>query len=350
MHRRNCRFITRLGVIIWTGGVWACQTPSIPVAPPQLPRQPLPPPTRNWENVAILESTGQPLPGGYTVGQDNGKRDRIGVYLKTLDGAQSRREHWQYNPFNRSWRLLEKDLPLRFYPVQFTLYDILGRAEFYSGLGYYFQPLLAEPIVYLVDFVGTPKRGRLPNIVGLKQPTRFFVVGESAFLIEAGGQNNLREYDDDNPSGGWKLRTKLPLTGQTELHAFAIDAKVGYVLVEGPTVRLYQFDPPNNRWIRRADFPGAGRTRGVVSPLNGRAYYGTGQATAQAGGLRDLWEYTPATDTWRRVAEYPGRGQVDLVAHELDDRLYIGLGYSVEPTRIQTNAYEAQYDLWWFSP
>ena len=333
-----------------TVALLACQSPAIPIAEPSRNINSPVTPTTNWNKLPTFESLAQPLPGGYTRGSDASQPGELIVYLKSLDGVAPTREQWVFNYDTYNWKQKEKAGSMRFNPVEFTLFDQTGRAEFFSGLGYYYRPQQAQPFQYLSDLFGQPKRGQLPLYPGAKQPTRFFVLGESVFVLEAGGQNNLWEYDDDQPSTGFQPRPRLPLTGQTDLQTFAIGKQAGYVLVEGNTVRLFQYDPAADRWLRRADFPGAGRVRGVAFSLEGRGYYGAGQNIDKPGGLRDIWQYNPITDTWRRATEYPGGGQTDLVGHVLRDRAFIGLGYGIEPTKIGTNAYEAQYDLWFYTP
>jgi hypothetical protein len=348
MKKAGCQLFTG----VFFSAVWllsGCQTPSIPIAEPTTNTEPPLAVTANWDQQRSLESTGQPLPGGYGIG-DAFVNDRMRVYLKTLDAVEPRREEWEFSWVTRQWRQVVKDQPLRFNPVEFTFYDLRGKPLRVTGLGYFFRPQKEDSFEFLVDFYEVIKRGRLPNYPGAKQPTRFFGLDQSAFVLEAGGQNNLWEYNDNTPSNGFRPRAKLPLTGQTEMQTFSIGTTAGYVLIEGSIRRLYRYEPATDRWTRRADFPGRERIRGIAFSYNGRGYYGTGQGIGQTGGLRDLWEYNPTTDTWRRVTEYPGKGQTDLVAIPLEDGVYIGLGYGVSQTPIGTNAYTAQYDFWRYIP
>lgn len=106
------------------------------------------------------------------------------------------------------------------------------------------------------------------------------------------------------------------------------------------TSMLFEYDPANDLWTRKADFPGTLRSNSVFFSLpDGRAYVGLG-TTNDYQYLNDFWEYNPATDSWNRWADFPGGVRYSAVAFTIGNKAYIGVGYD--------GAFKS--DLWEFSP
>lgn len=113
--------------------------------------------------------------------------------------------------------------------------------------------------------------------------------------------------------------------------AFSIDNK-GYVglgkSANGPDAILYndlwEYDPTDNSWTQKSNFPGKARYDSVAFVIENKAYVGTGQG--KSGYLHDFWEYNPATDEWRQISSLANFGRDRAVAFSLHKKGYVGLG------------------------
>ncbi len=67
-----------------------------------------------------------------------------------------------------------------------------------------------------------------------------------------------------------------------------------------------------NKWIAKASFSGLGRTGAVAFTVGERAYIGLGGSLnpnkTVSNVYKDLWEYNPDNNSWTQKADYPGSG------------------------------------------
>jgi N-acetylneuraminic acid mutarotase len=90
---------------------------------------------------------------------------------------------------------------------------------------------------------------------------------------------------------------------------------------------LWRYNPSDETWKRRADFPGIARYAAVAFSVKGKAYVGFGFDGKTA--LRDFWEYDPRTDKWDSVvAEFPkdAVARYYAVGASVGDKGYVGTG------------------------
>lgn len=74
---------------------------------------------------------------------------------------------------------------------------------------------------------------------------------------------------------------------------------------------LWQYNPQLDTWTQKADLPGLARRDAVAFSINGKGYVGTGMDNANAllgNKLKDFWEYDPNNNTWTQKADFPGSG------------------------------------------
>lgn len=86
----------------------------------------------------------------------------------------------------------------------------------------------------------------------------------------------------------------------------------------------YVLSQESNSFIKRSDFPGAGRQGGVCFQVNDRIYAGLG-ATIDVY-YNDLWEYDPSTNLWTEKTPFPGGARSAAVSIVIGDRVFVGLG------------------------
>jgi N-acetylneuraminic acid mutarotase len=116
------------------------------------------------------------------------------------------------------------------------------------------------------------------------------------------------------------------------------------------TKDFYEYEPQTDSWTKKADFPGRDRVNGIAFSVDGKGYYGAGEAKDRIEGLRDLWQYNPKEDKWEKFADFPGSGNVKLITNTIADKVYIGLGFRIENSPVGALKYSRAYDYWQFSP
>jgi len=73
----------------------------------------------------------------------------------------------------------------------------------------------------------------------------------------------------------------------------------------------WQFDPENNTWTRKSDFPGKGRVGAIAEVVDGKAYIGFGYNSGldvygtESTIFDDFWMYDAETDKWVKKASFP---------------------------------------------
>jgi N-acetylneuraminic acid mutarotase len=134
--------------------------------------------------------------------------------------------------------------------------------------------------------------------------------------------------------GQWSQQESLPSVGRNGAAGFSIGSK-GYLGIGRNSTIPYvyyhdfwEYDPSNDTWTQKADFPGGERFMAVAFSIGSKGYICCGGG-GQPGGLvwyADLWEYDPAADTWTQKADFPGGGRPGAAGFSLDNKGYLGTG------------------------
>jgi N-acetylneuraminic acid mutarotase len=105
--------------------------------------------------------------------------------------------------------------------------------------------------------------------------------------------------------------------------SFALNGK-GYVVagtqVIGGNKEVWEYDPAQNVWGRRSDFPYESFAA-VSFVMNNKGYVGIGW-----GGGNEIWEYDAAADEWKKYCDFEGGGREAAEAFVVNGTAYIGLG------------------------
>ena len=235
--------------------------------------------------------------------------------------------------------------------MRFYLKYSANDQELFQGLGYRYNNQLPNPYQFSKVFFGEPppSRGRLPDYPGADAPVACFYFDNVAYFLEMGGDYRLWLYDNDAPSKGFQAMAALPIKSGVDFQVFSLNKK-GYVIAEGNPVRVFEYNPTNNQWTTKANFPGESRTKGAAFANQNVGFYGTGQAIGRLAGLKDIWQYNPTTDRWTAVADYPGGGSVGLAAVTMSNQIYLGMGYRAGASAAGALQYAPRYDLWQLRP
>lgn len=152
--------------------------------------------------------------------------------------------------------------------------------------------------------------------------------------VEEGGEfsytNELWRY---NPNLGWSALNDFP--GKAVSYATSVVVSdVGPYLIGGrdindnPVNEVWKYDPVEDSWERKADYPGLGTAGSVAFEIGGKIYVGGGHSLSDspANHQQDFWEYTPSRDTWVRVLNFPYAGTW-MYSFAIDGVGYVGGGY-----------------------
>jgi hypothetical protein len=104
----------------------------------------------------------------------------------------------------------------------------------------------------------------------------------------------------------WTQLQNLPFGPSQSGGAFALNGK-GFFLTSRDSANnsncdttFWEYDPLNDTWQRRANFPDAGRQNSISFTSNGKGYVGENSNCTQDDN--HFWKYDPRLDQWTQVA------------------------------------------------
>lgn len=98
------------------------------------------------------------------------------------------------------------------------------------------------------------------------------------------------------------------------------------------------------------DFPGVGRSTATSFVVNNKAYILFGRPDIyNSKGLTDCWEYNPANNSWLQKVDFPGKGRVGAIAEVVNNKAYIGFGY-YSGFGVYSSDTTILSDFWMFDP
>jgi hypothetical protein len=266
-------------------------------------------------------------------------------------------EVWLYAPAIETWfKRPNLNLPSSRYDPFYITLNKFGVEQVFLGGGYYINENVPERYVYLKDCfeysMGSNGKGwDYFDFPFGNAPLTHFVIDNMAYALSMDNRRDFAQFQDGII---WNIKKPFPGDFLGRYVSFSIGTK-GYVLVESSgraarTKDFYEYDPDTDSWTKKADFPGNDRVNGIAFSVDGKGYYGAGEAKDVIEGLRDLWQYNPEEDKWEKFADFPGSGNVKLLANTIADKVYIGLGFRIENSSVGAQEYKRAYDYWQFSP
>ncbi|WP_338868006.1 hypothetical protein WBJ53_16370 [Spirosoma sp. SC4-14] len=205
--------------------------------------------------------------------------------------------------------------------VRFKLQAVEGVVYQMSGLGFVISELAPGQRQYLKDMV-------TPDFAGPDGEVRWFAILDRAYQLVEGGPSQMWVR-----MGTWDQYRAPDLPEPTGTLATFRIGTTGYVVNQRPNqvAHLWAFDTKTEQWTRKANFPGAIRSRGIGFQLNDNGYFGLGITPAEET-LRDVWQYDPASDHWHYLTDYPGAASTYLVVSQVPGHTYLGWGYEHQAT------------------
>lgn len=175
-----------------------------------------------------------------------------------------------------------------------------------------------------------------------------------AFTIDGKGYmgmgNNLTDelfdfwvYDPELDT--WTQKADFP--SGTSVTNFHIATTSWAILGLDGTQETWSYDFDGNTWVQRADFPGVARHLGFSFHLQGNVYFGGGVISDPVRSYPiDLWEYDPEDDVWTRKADFPSIGREHAASFNIGPYGYIGMGFTLDG--LDNPTYHV--DFWRFDP
>lgn len=164
-----------------------------------------------------------------------------------------------------------------------------------------------------------------------------FSIGSKGY-VGGGNDDNYLSVGDfweyDPASDKWTLKKSFAGKSRIGAVSFSIGTK-GYV---GTGMRIgspsneypndfWEYDPVSNKWTQKANFAGPQRSFAAGFSMNGKGYIGTGAILSTVTtSYKDFWEYDPVNDTWVRKNDFPGTERDQAVGFSIGSKGYIGTG------------------------
>jgi hypothetical protein len=174
---------------------------------------------------------------------------------------------------------------------------------------------------YIGNYGGAIKPGTSSFVINSKV-YYFHSITNGALLT-----NDVWEYDPTNNL--WTQKANYPGTNVDLSLAFSLN-NIGYTgtgATPFSTNEFFSYNPTNNTWIQLNNVSGGARQRGIGFSVNGKAYLGLGNINS-----KEIWEYNDLNDTWTRKNDFPGTQSDYLCSFVVNNIAYLmgGDGYSAE--------------------
>jgi hypothetical protein len=192
-----------------------------------------------------------------------------------------------------------------------------------------------------------------PEYPGADANTSSVGIGSTVYILENIPEGKLWRFTYE--INKWQEMKPFPYKKQAKTLMRRSNGRA-YCMIEpeewqsSSPLEFYEYNPANDQWTKKANFPAENRRRGVLFNISQRIFYGTGQSVQTLVGLRDIWEYKPATDTWKKVGDYPGGGTINLLAVNYFQNAFIGCGQQVIPNAAMAENIKDMADVWFFVP
>ena len=90
----------------------------------------------------------------------------------------------------------------------------------------------------------------------------------------------------------------------------------------------YEYNPQTDAWTQMANFPAGNRRVAAGFSIGNKGYVIGGRDDSTDTGVlhNDMWEFDPANNTWTQKANFPGGNRETLIAFSIDGYGYAGFG------------------------
>jgi len=173
-----------------------------------------------------------------------------------------------------------------------------------------------------------------------------FSIGVKGYL-GTGADGSLTLYNDfweyDPNTNNWTQKANVPGPPRSQAVSFSF-GNYGFVATGSPSLSdLWEYDPVTNSWIQKANYFAGTRTDidRAVFVVSNKVYMGTGGAPVSIK-VNDFWEYDPANDSWSQKSNFPGVPRWGATGFSICGNGYLGLG--------EANTGNSTVDIWKYDP
>jgi len=179
----------------------------------------------------------------------------------------------------------------------------------------------------------------------------FSIGGKGYVGMGYDGTNHYGDLWEYNPGTNiWTQKAGLTV-GRRLCASFVVNGN-GYVCL-GATIlslpntqEVWEFNPSSNSWTQKNNFPGSPRYSSATFVIGNKAYVACGNEGTSSGPFtNELWEYDPTNDSWMQKTNFPGTARYGCTGFELNNFGYVGLGYSGSFYN-DLYMYDASNDTW----
>lgn len=257
-----------------------------------------------------------------------GGRDSAGKY---------RNELWEYDVANNTWNCIKTPLKGRVHPSMIAVGKTI-----YLGLG--FSGKIYEDSCYLRDWWRyTPASGKWEQLQDFVSQCTIgnttYLVGNRIYAIYGADgcfSRHIHHYDIDKNE--WTREEESHLRAKSGFGGVGAQVQDRYFYGLGNNTsnltQWFEVDLSTDKWTKRTDIPGKGRTLGACCATNDYIYVFGGRCFAgeYTGGevFCDYYRYDPQSDKWEHCGQMPYGTAENLVAFTLNGKAYFGLGEDTE--------------------
>lgn len=158
----------------------------------------------------------------------------------------------------------------------------------------------------------------------------------------------------------WVAKAKLSETYRNYASGFSVGGKayvgLGRIRYADLLKDWWEYDPANDSWSQKGDFPGRWFRDGIKVATKTKGYVGLGvyreslpDGSVKSEPSKDIWEYDPISDKWSVVSQFPGKASVRAASFAIGDKLYIAAGYEPGVTlTVDDNCNYFDKEVWEF--
>ncbi len=175
-----------------------------------------------------------------------------------------------------------------------------------------------------------------------------FSIGNQGYICSGGEINSGSPINDfwqfNLDSNNWYPKAIFASLARVGAVSFSING-YGYITCGIDRNDLLRYDPIADQWMKMTSMPIGPRSFAVGFEMNGRGYIGLGEDEEPflpTYFYTDFWEYDPSQDSWLQKRDFPASQRTIGLGFSIGQRGYIGSGLS--PFRELIN------DFWSFNP
>ena len=181
------------------------------------------------------------------------------------------------------------------------------------------------------------------TITALSAFTTYYVRAYATY-----GINTVYSSEKCFATAGWVQKASMPDEGRYAAISFNINGKayVGTGTKSDGTYLsdLWEYDPARDIWTKKADFPGGGRSGATAFAIKNKGYIGLGSGDNISANFKsDLWEYDPLNNVWTQKANFPGNLRANGKSFVIGDTAFVGTG-------TYNNGKDYLYDFYMYVP